>query len=238
MPGRWAGQGCTQLEQTVISEELGKATGALWAVVAHPAVALKHGTPDADRDYLATELPRPSAAPASPSPSRAPARTCGSSQTRADRRGDRYVINGEKWFVTSGDNADYIIVHANVDGDPDKPTLFLVDKATPGVRVKREPKFTHTYVFGHPEFVFEDVEVGADARARAGRRGPRADARTGSSRRGCRSPPIASAPPSAPSSSPRTGPRSAGSSAARSATFRPSSSCSPTWRSRSWRPRA
>ena len=31
----------------------------------------------------------------------------------------------------------------------------------PGVRVKREPKFTHTYVFGHPEFVFEDVEVDA-----------------------------------------------------------------------------
>jgi acyl-CoA dehydrogenase len=51
--------------------------------------------------------------------------------------------------------------HANVDGDPDKPTLFLIDKATPGVRVKREPKFTHTYVFGHPEFVFEDVEVDA-----------------------------------------------------------------------------
>ena len=63
--------------------------------------------------------------------------------------------------VTSGDEADYVVVHANVDGDPDKPTLFLVDKATPGVHVKREPKFTHTYVFGHPEFVFEDVGVDA-----------------------------------------------------------------------------
>ena len=62
------------------------------------------------------------------------------------------MINGEKWFVTSGDIADYVIVHANVD-DPDKPTLFLVDKATPGVRIQREPKFTHTYVFGHLEFV-------------------------------------------------------------------------------------
>ena len=81
-------------------------------------------------------------------------------RTRADRRDGRFVLNGEKWFVTSGDVADYLIVHANVDGDPDKPTLFLVDKALPGVRITREPKFTHTYVFGHPEFVFENVELG------------------------------------------------------------------------------
>jgi acyl-CoA dehydrogenase len=156
------GQGCTQLEQTVISEELGKSTGALWAVVAHPAVALKHGTPAQIETYL-----RPSCATTRRACVAVTEPGAGSDarlvETRADRRGDRYVINGEKWFVTSGDIADYIIMHANVDGDPDKPTLFLVDKTTPGVRVQREPKFTHTYVFGHPEFVFENVEVGADA---------------------------------------------------------------------------
>jgi alkylation response protein AidB-like acyl-CoA dehydrogenase len=156
------GQGCTQLEQTVISEELGKSTGALWAVVAHPAVALKHGTPAQIETYL-----RPSCATTRRACVAVTEPGAGSDarlvETRADRRGDRYVINGEKWFVSSGDIADYIIVHANVDGDPDKPTLFLVDKTTPGVRVQREPKFTHTYVFGHPEFVFENVEVGADA---------------------------------------------------------------------------
>ena len=155
------GQGCTQLEQTVISEEVGKATGALWAVIAHPAVALKHGTPAQVETYL-----RPSC--------RTDRRACvavteagaGSDvrlvQTRADRKGDGFVITGEKWFVTSGDVADYIIVHANVDGDPDKPTLFLVDKATPGVRIAREPKFTHAYVYGHPEFCFDGVEVGPE----------------------------------------------------------------------------
>ena len=156
------GQGCTQLQQTLINEELGKATGALWAVVWHPAVALKHGTPEQIRHYLVPSC-------------RGERRACvavteanaGSDvrlvQTRANRKGcNRFLLNGEKWFVTSGDEADCIIVRANVDGDPDKPTLFLVDKATPGVRVKREPKFTHTYVFGHPEFLFENVEVGAD----------------------------------------------------------------------------
>jgi acyl-CoA dehydrogenase len=155
------GQGCTQLQQTVINEQLGKATGALWAVAWHPAVPLKHGTPAQIEQYLVPScLGQRRAAVAITEPD------AGSDtrriQTRADRKGDRYVINGEKWFVTSGDEADYIIVHAHVDGDADKPTLFLVDKATPGLRVQREPKFMHTYVFGHLELVFEGVEVGED----------------------------------------------------------------------------
>ena len=155
------GQGCSQLELTLIGEELGKATGALWAIVPHPAVALKHGTPRQIDEYL-----RPSCAMERRACVAVTESGAGSDprmiQTRADRRDGRFVLNGEKWFVTSGDVADYIIVHAHVDGDLEKPTLFLVDKATKGVRVAREPKFTHTYVFGHPEFVFENVEVGED----------------------------------------------------------------------------
>jgi acyl-CoA dehydrogenase len=155
------GQGCSQLELTLISEELGKATGALWAIVPHPAVALKHGTPRQIDEYLKPSCAmerRACVAVTEPNAGSDPRMI----KTRADRRQGRFVLNGEKWFVTSGDVADYIIVHAHVDGDPDKPTLFLVDKATKGVRVAREPKFTHTYVFGHPEFVFENVEVSDD----------------------------------------------------------------------------
>jgi acyl-CoA dehydrogenase len=155
------GQGCSQLEQMVIGEELGKATGALWAIVPHPAVALKHGSRRQIDAYLRPSClleRRACVAVTEPGAGSDPRMV----QTRADRRDGRFVLNGEKWFVTSGDVADYLIVHANVDGDPDKPTLFLVDKALPGVRIAREPKFTHTYVFGHPEFLFENVEVGDD----------------------------------------------------------------------------
>ncbi len=155
------GQGCSQLELALIGEELGKATGALWAIVPHPAVALKHGAPRQIEDYLRPSClmeRRACVAVTDPGAGSDPRMV----RTHADRRDGRFVLNGEKWFVTSGDVADYLIVHANVDGDPDLPTLFLVDKATPGVRIAREPKFTHTYVFGHPEFVFENVEVGED----------------------------------------------------------------------------
>jgi acyl-CoA dehydrogenase len=156
------GQGCSQLELTLIGEELGKATGALWAIVPHPAVALKHGSPRQIDEYLrpSCAMERRACVAVTEAGAGSDPRMIGA---RADHRDGRFVLNGEKWFVTSGDVADYIIVHANVGGDPEKPTLFLVDKATPGVRIAREPKFTHTYVFGHPEFVFENVEIAEDA---------------------------------------------------------------------------
>jgi acyl-CoA dehydrogenase len=43
------------------------------------------------------------------------------------------------------------------------PTLFLVDKDTPGVAVLRTPRYMHTFVYEHPEFGFDNVLVGEDA---------------------------------------------------------------------------
>jgi alkylation response protein AidB-like acyl-CoA dehydrogenase len=155
------GQGLSVFQQMLVSEELGKATGALWAIVAHPAIPLKYGTAEQIRDYLipSCEGKRRGAFAITEKEAGSDPRRV---QTRADRRNGKYYLSGEKWFVTTGDYADYLIVHAHVDGDPDKPTLFLVDKNRPGVTIKRIPKFMHTYVFEHPEFVFEDVELGPD----------------------------------------------------------------------------
>src|SRR4029079_16221457 len=82
--------------------------------------------------------------------------------TTARRDGDSWVIDGTKWHVTSGDVADFFLVHAHVDGDPSKATVFLVDKEMPGVRLVRTPKYTHTFVFEHPIFAFDGVRVGDD----------------------------------------------------------------------------
>jgi acyl-CoA dehydrogenase len=155
------GQGFSIFQQMLVSEELGKATGALWAIVWHPAYPLRFGTEAQKRDYLIPSCQgqrRGAFAITEPGAGSDPRRV----ETRADRRNGKYYLSGEKWFVTTGDYADYLIVHAHVDGDPDKPTLFLVDKDLPGVRIKRIPKFMHTYVFEHPEFVFENVELGED----------------------------------------------------------------------------
>src|SRR5204863_7163388 len=72
-----------------------------------------------------------------------------------------WVLNGEKWFVTSGDVANVLIVMANaVDGGP---TLFLVEPDAPGVQVVDDPAYTHNYPHGHPTIRFTNVELPDDA---------------------------------------------------------------------------
>ena len=83
------------------------------------------------------------------------------SSTVAERDGDGFRLSGEKWFVTVGDVADFLIVLARVMPD-DEPTLFLVDKDLPGVAVKRTPAYMHTFVYEHPEFIFDGVRFGPE----------------------------------------------------------------------------
>ena len=156
------GQGYDTFRQILVEEEWGRATGALWDLPWRPSIPLAAGTEEQKERYL-----RPAArgerrdayaiteAGAGSDPSMV--------QTTARRDGTGWVLTGEKWHVTAGDVADFFLVHAHVDGDPAKATVFLVDKALPGVELVRTPKYTHTFVFEHPIFAFRDVRVGEDA---------------------------------------------------------------------------
>jgi alkylation response protein AidB-like acyl-CoA dehydrogenase len=156
------GQGYDTFRQILVEEEWGRATGALWDLPWRPSIPLAAGTEEQKERYL-----RPAArgerrdayaiteAGAGSDPSMV--------QTTARRDGTGWVLTGEKWHVTAGDVADFFLVHAHVDGDPAKATVFLVDKDLPGVELVRTPKYTHTFVFEHPIFAFRDVRVGEDA---------------------------------------------------------------------------
>ena len=91
---------------------------------------------------------------------RTPGRTRAGSQTRATRTPGGWRIDGEKWFVTAADVADYLIVVADAEGHG--PTAFLVDQGTPGLRETRRPRYMHTFVYEHPEYVLEGCEVADD----------------------------------------------------------------------------
>jgi butyryl-CoA dehydrogenase len=160
MPAEWGGAGLTVLEQVVVQDELGKLTNALWDCVWRPANALRACTPEQRERWLGPGIRgerRDAVAITEADAGSDP----GNIATTAVPDGDGYVINGEKWFVTVGDVADYLLVLANVQPEG-APTLFLVDKDLPGVKVARTPRYTHTFVYEHPEFHFEDVRVGAD----------------------------------------------------------------------------
>ncbi len=152
------GQGLSLFQQTLVNEQLGRLTCGLYATVWHPAIPLARGTPAQIERYL---LPT----------CKGQLRDCfaiteeaaGSDprlvQTVARGQEGGWVLTGRKWHVTSFSGADYVIVHAHVDGDPDKPTLFLVDKTLPGVRHVRSPKYMHTWPFDHAELQFDGVRL-------------------------------------------------------------------------------
>ena len=81
--------------------------------------------------------------------------------TTAHRIGPgRWVLNGEKWFVTFGSTAQVIIVMAHaIEGDQRLPTLFAVPADAPGVEIIADVPFTHNYPHGHPTMRFTDVEL-------------------------------------------------------------------------------
>lgn len=74
------------------------------------------------------------------------------------------MLDGERWFVTSWNAANFVIVHANAECDPAKPTLFLVDKPAVGLVHLRSPKFMQNYAFDHAEIRLEGVRIGDDKR--------------------------------------------------------------------------
>ncbi len=152
------GRGFTTLEQIVIEEQLGRATNGLWTCVWRPPVSLKFGTEAQKRDYLlpSNQGRRRGCFAITESGAGSDPRQV---RTRAEFRNNQWYLSGEKWFVTSYNASDYIIVHAHVDGDPDKPTLFLVDKPSPGIVHLRSPRFMHNYAFDHAELRLEEVPV-------------------------------------------------------------------------------
>lgn len=86
----------------------------------------------------------------------------------ADRDGNDYILNGEKWYVTSGNLANFFWFQSRVTED-DEDALFLVDMGTPGIEITASPKFSHTYAAHHPTYKFTDVRI--PAAQRVGRAG-------------------------------------------------------------------
>jgi len=81
----------------------------------------------------------------------------------ADRDGNDYILNGEKWYVTSGNLANFFWFQGRIPED-DEDALFLVDMGTPGIEITASPKFSHTYAAHHPTYKFTNVRVPATQR--------------------------------------------------------------------------
>ena len=84
-----------------------------------------------------------------------------SMRLRAERKGDRYVLNGTKFWITNAPHADTLVVYAKSDPDAASKgvTAFLIEKDFPGYKCAQKLDKTGMRGSDTGELVFEDCEV-------------------------------------------------------------------------------
>jgi len=84
-------------------------------------------------------------------------------QTKAVKKGDSYVLNGTKAWITNGGVADAALVYVNTDAAKGEKgiTALVVEKGTPGFRVGKEEKKLGISATACSELIFSDCEVPA-----------------------------------------------------------------------------
>jgi isovaleryl-CoA dehydrogenase len=87
-----------------------------------------------------------------------------SMRLRADKRGDRYVLNGTKMWITNGPEADVLVVYAKTDpaAGPRGITAFLIEKGFKGFKAAQKLDKLGMRGSDTSELVFEDCEVPED----------------------------------------------------------------------------
>jgi acyl-CoA dehydrogenase len=168
----WGGLGLDVRGQAVILEEAGYSLlGPVGLNAAAPDEGNMHmldviATPAQKRRYLA---PLAAGRTRSCFAMTEPAPGAGSDpsalRTEAVRKGDGWLINGHKWFITGAAGAAFAICMAKTSGPgADGATMFLVDADNPGLRLIRQVEsLDEGFTGGHWEVRFEDCYVDADA---------------------------------------------------------------------------
>ena len=83
--------------------------------------------------------------------------------TKAEKHGDYYILNGSKFWITNGPDADTLVVYARTDPNTDKPqhgiTAFMIERGMEGFT--SGPKLDKLGIRGSGtcELIFEDCKV-------------------------------------------------------------------------------
>jgi isovaleryl-CoA dehydrogenase len=80
---------------------------------------------------------------------------------RAEKRNDRFILNGSKFWITNGGEANTLVVYAKTDPDAGSKgiTAFLIEKSMPGFSQSQHFDKLGMRGSNTVELVFEDVEV-------------------------------------------------------------------------------
>ena len=162
------GAGMGYLAHVVAMEEVSRGSASVGlSYGAHSNLCVnqirRHGTPAQKRRYLPKLISGEHVGALAMSETGAGSDVVGMT-TRAERKGDRYVLNGSKMWITNGTEAETLVVYAKTDpaAGPRGITAFLIEKGMKGFRTAQ--KLDKLGMRGSPtaELVFEDCEVPAE----------------------------------------------------------------------------
>ena len=165
VPEEYGGAGLGYLEHTIAMEEISRASASVGlSYGAHSNLCVNqiklNGTDAQKRQYLPKLISGEHVGALAMSEPGAGSDVV-SMKLRADKRGDRYVLNGTKMWITNGPDADTLVVYAKTDPTAGSKgmTAFLVEKGFKGFSTA--PKLDKLGMRGSNtcELVFEECEV-------------------------------------------------------------------------------
>lgn len=170
LPTEYGGGGLSLFQYCIALEEFSRLHRAFTIAANYssgmtPMAITRHGTPEQKQKYLtgfAAGKLKSAFALTEPEAGSDPA----GMRTRAEKRGNKWILNGRKHYISGGHVADVIMVMAVTD--PEKRarggiTAFLLDKNTPGFTVTRVDTTIATDAIKLAELTFEDCELPEEA---------------------------------------------------------------------------
>ncbi|HTW29772.1 MAG TPA: isovaleryl-CoA dehydrogenase [Acetobacteraceae bacterium] len=163
----YGGAGMGYLEHVVAMEEVSRASASVGlSYGAHSNLCVnqirRHGSEAQKRHYLPGLISGARVGALAMSEAEAGSDVV-SMRLRAERRGERYVLNGTKMWITNGPDADVLVVYAKTDPDagPRGITAFIVERGFPGFGVAQKLDKLGMRGSNTGELVFEDCAVPA-----------------------------------------------------------------------------
>jgi isovaleryl-CoA dehydrogenase len=161
----WGGSGLGYLAHVIAMEELSRASGSVGlAYGAHSNLCVNQlrrwGTDEQKRRYLPRLISGEYVGALAMSEPGAGSDVM-AMQLRAERRGDHYLLNGSKMWITNGPHADVLVVYGKVDPASDHPgvTAFLIEKGFAGFHTAQKLDKLGMRGSDTCELVFEDCRV-------------------------------------------------------------------------------
>ncbi|KAJ1766345.1 hypothetical protein LPJ74_005936 [Coemansia sp. RSA 1843] len=157
---KYGGVGMGYLMHTIAMEEISRASGSVaLSYGAHSNLCVnqinRHGT-DAQKSKYLPQLIAGTHVGALAMSEPGSGSDVVSMKLRADRKGDSYILNGNKMWITNGPDADTLVVYAKTDVDNNKITAFIVEKGFKGFSTHQKLDKLGMRGSNTCELVFED----------------------------------------------------------------------------------